>query len=154
VGPCSGQATHVDGLPSGQRGSIGQDSGELSAPVRAQGVVQAGGEVDDVGFQFRRDCGCAEPAVEQADGVGFLLQNLDDRGVDVAGAGDLAQQLALLAAIPGGRFRIWAGARNGLGGDAEQDAGMFGHVEAVGDPGVDGQGLDCVLVRTMSLTRP
>jgi hypothetical protein len=100
VGPCSGQATHVDGLPSGQRGSIGQDSGELSAPVRAQGVVQAGGEVDDVGFQFRRDCGCAEPAVEQADGVGFLLQNLDDRGVDVAGAGDLAQQLALLAAIP------------------------------------------------------
>ena len=32
-----------------------------------------------------------------------------------------------------------------LGGDAEEDAAVFGHVQAVGDPGVDGEGLDLLL---------
>ena len=69
----------------------------------SQGVAQADGDVGDVGFELGRDGWRAEPAVQQADGVGFLLEDLDDRGVDVAGAGDLPQQLALLLPALGGR---------------------------------------------------
>ena len=46
VGPGAGQVSHVDGLPSGQGGGVGQDRGELLAVPRAQGVAQA---VLDVG---------------------------------------------------------------------------------------------------------
>jgi hypothetical protein len=108
VPPGGGQAAHVDGLPSGQGGSIGQDGGEMLTPAGVQGVAQADGDVGDVGFELGRDGWRSEPAVQQADGVGFLLEDLDDRGVDVAGAGDLAQQLALLLPALGGR-RLVAG---------------------------------------------
>ena len=124
VVPGGGQAAHVDGLPSGQGGGVGQDGGELLAPVGAQGVAQAGAEMGDVGFELGGDRGGAEPAVEQPDGVGLLLQYLDDRVVDVAGAGDLAQQLALLALIIGERLRGLAGSCGWLlGGDAEDGCG-------------------------------
>ena len=102
VPPGGGQAAHVDGLPSGQGGSVGQDGGEVLAPAGVQGVAQADGDVGDVGFELGRDGRRAEPAVQQPDGVGFLLEDLDDRGVDVAGAGDLPQQLALLLPALGG----------------------------------------------------
>jgi hypothetical protein len=62
-------------------------------------VAQAGADVGDLGFEFGRDGGGAKPAVQEPDGVGFLLEYLDDRGIDVASTGDLAQQFALLAMI-------------------------------------------------------
>ena len=52
VFPGAGQAAHVDGLPSGQGGGVGQDRGELLAVPGAQGVAQAGLDVADVGFEL------------------------------------------------------------------------------------------------------
>ena len=37
VRPGAGQASHVDGLPSGQGGGVGQDRGELLAVARGEG---------------------------------------------------------------------------------------------------------------------
>ena len=101
VVPGGVHAAHVDGLPPGERGGVGQHGGELLAPVGHQGVVQADGQMADVGFELGRDRGGAEPAVQEPDGVGLLLQDLHYCGVDVAGAGELAQQVALLPVIPG-----------------------------------------------------
>ena len=115
VCPGAGQAAHVDGLPSGQGGGVGEDRGELLAVARAQGVAQAGLDVADVGFELACDGGCAEAAVQEPDVVGFALQDADDGAVDAAGRGDLPEQLGVLAgpgwrdAARGGAGRIWRG---------------------------------------------
>ncbi|HLQ55175.1 MAG TPA: hypothetical protein VK162_13010 [Streptosporangiaceae bacterium] len=67
---------HVDGLPSGEGGGVGQDGGELLAAVRAERVPQARLDLLDVGFELGRDGRRAEPAVQQADRVGLALQDL------------------------------------------------------------------------------
>ena len=67
VGPGAGQPVHVDGLPSGQRGGVGQGPGELLAVPGAQGVPQAGLDLADVGVQLARDGGGAEAAVQEPD---------------------------------------------------------------------------------------
>src|SRR6266550_7101070 len=95
-------------------------------------MTQASAEVSDVGFKLGSDCWGAEPAVQQPDGVGFLLQYLDDRVIDVAGAGELAQQLARLVSLAGAWARHWIGLARGK---AETGAGVVRHAEAVGDPG-------------------
>ena len=97
VVPGAGQAAHVDGLPSGQGGGVGQDRGELLAVAGAQGVAQAGLDVADVGFELARDGGGAKAAVQEPDGVGLALQDADDGAVDAAGRGDLPEQLGVLA---------------------------------------------------------
>ena len=102
VFPGAGQAAHVDGLPSGQGGGVGQDRGELLAVAGAQGVAQAGLDVADVGFELACDGGGAEAAVQEPDVVGFALQDADDGAVDAAGGGDLPEQVGVLAG-PGRR---------------------------------------------------
>ena len=62
--------------------------------------MQADSQMADMGFELGRDRGGAEPAVQEPDGVGLLLQDLHDGGVDVAGAGELAQQVALAGPDP------------------------------------------------------
>jgi hypothetical protein len=110
MGPGAGQVAHVDGLPSGQGGRVGQDRGELLAVTRAQGEAQAVLDVADVGFEFACDGGCAEAAVQEPDVVGFALQDADERAVDAAGRGDLPEQFSVLAG-PG-----WRGAARGYAG--------------------------------------
>ena len=97
VFPGAGQAAHVDGLPSGQGGGVGQDRGELLAVPGAQGVPQAGLDVADVGFELACDGGGAEAAVQEPDVVGLALEDADDGAVDAAGRGDLPEQLGVLA---------------------------------------------------------
>jgi hypothetical protein len=110
VGPGVGQACHVDGLPSGQGGGVGQDGGELLAVPGAQGVAQAGLDVGDVGFELARDGGSAEAAVQEPDRVGFALQDADHAAVDAAGRGDLPEQVGVLAGpAPRGGDRWGAG---------------------------------------------
>ena len=48
--PRGGEASHIDGLPSGEGGSVGQDGGELTSVAWAQGVAQAGLDLADVGL--------------------------------------------------------------------------------------------------------
>ena len=94
--------------------------------------------MDDVGFELGGDGGGAEPTVQQPDGIGLVLEDLDNRGVDVAGAGDPAQQLRLAWSRAGSR--AWAGLAAGCpAATAEADAGVIGHAEPVGDPGEDRQ---------------
>ena len=71
------EAAHVDGLPSGQRGGIGQDGGELLPVAGAQRVTQAGLGLADMGLQLGGDGGCTEAAIEQPDRFGFALQGGD-----------------------------------------------------------------------------
>ena len=91
VVPRGVQVAGVDGLPSGEGGGVGQDQGEVLAAARDEGVVQAVVELGDVGVELGGDGGGAEPAVELADGLGLVLEELDDGVIDVAGAGDAAQ---------------------------------------------------------------
>ena len=95
--PGAGQAAHVDGLPSGQGGGICQDRGELLAVPGAQGVVQAGLDVVDVGFELACDGGGAEAPVQEPDVVGLALEDADNGAIDAAGRGDLPEQLGVLA---------------------------------------------------------
>ena len=115
VFPGAGQAAHVDGLPSGEGGGIGQDRGELLAVPGAQGVPQAGLDVADVGFQLACDSGGAEAAVQEPDVVGLALEDADDGAVDAAGRGDLPEQLGVLAG-PGRGDAARAGAGRDLAG--------------------------------------
>ena len=127
------QASHVDGLPSGQRRGVGQCPGELLAVARAQGVPQAGFDVADVGFQLARDGGRAEAAVQEPDVVGLALEDADDGAVDAAGRGDLPEQFGVLAGA-GRCGAAWLRAGRELAGrEAKEDAGVVGHAEAVGD---------------------
>ncbi len=94
-------------------------------------MVQAGVQVGDVGVELVGDGGGAEPAVQQADRVGFLLQDGDDGVVEIAGAGDLAQQVVIVAFAKCGADWWW---RSDLGGaNAEPHAGEVGHAQAVRD---------------------
>ena len=92
-------------------------------------------ELSNVGFELGRNSGRAELAIEQADRVGLLLQKLDHRRVQVAGAGDVPQQFGSLVGI----IDLHSPGREGRdtlpGREAERDAGVFGHAEPVGDPG-------------------
>ena len=105
--------------------------GELLAVPGAQGVAKVGLDLADVGVQLVRHGGGAEAAVQEPDVVGLALQDADDGGVDAAGRGDLPEQLDVLA---GGSDRA-ARRRGGdlPGSQPEQDPGVVGHVQAVGD---------------------
>ena len=110
-----------------------RDRGELLAVPGAQGVAQAGLDVADVGFQLARDGGRAEAAVQEPDVVGLALEDADDGAVDAAGRGDLPEQLGVLS---GTGWRSAARRRTGRdlpGREPEQDPGVVGHVQAVGD---------------------
>ena len=97
VGPGAGQPVHVDGLPSGQRGGVGQGPGELLAVPGAQRVPQDGLDLADVGFQLACHRRSAQAAVQQPDIVGLALQDPDDSGIDTPGRGDLPEQVGILA---------------------------------------------------------
>src|SRR5262249_14747368 len=119
--------------PSGQGRGVGQDLGELLAVPRAQGVLQAGLDVDDVSFELARDGRGAKAAVQEPDVVGLALQDTDDGAVDAAGRGDLPEQVGVLPG-PGRGEAARAGGGSDLAcAEAEQGPCVVGHVEAVGD---------------------
>ncbi len=132
--PRGSELAGVDGLPSGEGGGVAQDQGKVLAAAGGEGVVQGVGELGDVGFEFGGDGGGAEPAVELADGLGLVPKYLDQRFVDVAGGGEAAHKVVGLAGVAAGG-RLLCLAVDGLAGcDAQQEAGVVGHVEAVGYP--------------------
>jgi hypothetical protein len=116
----------------------------MLAALRAEGVAQARLDLGDMSFHLRRDSRGAKPAVKQADGVCFALENSDDGCVHVPGGGDLAQQLGCLVAR---RSRGHdAGPGWPPGRDAQGDPGVIGHAEPVSDPGEQRQRRDGLLV--------
>src|ERR1022692_1286177 len=144
MGPGSWQAAHVDGLPSSERGGVGQDLGEMLAALRTEGMAQAGLDLRDVGFQLHRDSRGAEPAVKHADGVSLTLENLDNGCVHIAGAGDLPQQLGCLVAWRCFGYGTSPGCLAGR--NAQTDPGVVGHSEPVSDPCQQRQRRDDLLV--------
>src|SRR6185437_2179697 len=66
----------------------------------------------------------------EPDVVGLALQDAHEGGVDASGRGDLPEQPGVLA---GGSDRAARRGGDLPGSQAEQDPGVVGHVQAVGD---------------------